>query len=53
MIEFMATVQGGVGPDVWEKELIINASDFMDAATYACHKAEEWGGQVTMLEQCD
>ena len=49
--DFLAFIIGGIGPDVWEKEVNINAADFMDAAEQAQAKADEWGGQVIILEQ--
>lgn len=52
-MEFLAQIQGGVGSDVWDKECFISAADFLDAAGLATAKAEEHGGQVTRLDQCD
>lgn len=52
-MQYMAQIQGGVGPDVWDKECFIDASDFADAAQQASAKADDLGGQVTLLEQCD
>jgi hypothetical protein len=34
-LKFTATLQGGIGPDVWDREIEINAADFMDAAQQA------------------
>ena len=51
--DFLALIVGGIGPDVWDKEANISAADFMDAAGQAQAKADEWGGQVVMLEQND
>jgi len=51
--DYLALIVGGIGPDVWDKEESINAADFMDAAGQAQAKADEWGGQVVMLEQND
>ncbi len=51
--DYLALIVGGEGPDVWDKEESINAADFMDAAGQAQAKADEWGGQVVMLEQND
>ncbi len=52
-MEFFARLQGGDGPDVWDKELFIDAADFIDAANQASARAEELRGQVTELSQCD
>lgn len=52
-MQFLAQIQGGIGHDVWDKECFIDAADFIDAAEQANHKAGEFGGQVTLLEQCD
>lgn len=52
-LQFLAQMQGGIGPDVWDKECFIDAADFIDAAEQANYKAGEFGGQVTLLEQCD
>lgn len=52
-MEFFARLQGGEGPDVWDKELFIDAADFIDAAGQANARAEELRGQVTELSQCD
>ena len=51
--DYLALIVGGIGPDVWDKEVNIDAADFMDAAEQAQAKADEWGGQVVMLEQND
>jgi hypothetical protein len=51
--DYLALIVGGNGPDVWDKEANISAADFMDAAGQAQAKADEWGGQVVMLEQND
>lgn len=52
-MQFLAHIQGGIGPDVWDKECFIDGADFLDAAHLASAKAEELGGQVTRLDQCD
>lgn len=48
--EWLALIQGGVGPDVWDKEVGIDAVDFLDAANQASGKAEYYGGYVASLE---
>ena len=52
-MKYMAQIQGGIGPDVWDHDTFIDASDFMDAAQQASARADEMGGQVTFLDQCD
>lgn len=49
--KFSATIQGGFGEDVWDREIEISAVDFMDAAKQATGKAEELGGWVVRVEQ--
>ena len=50
---YLALIQGGIGPDVWDKEMQISAVDFRDAANQATARAEELGGQVVELNQND
>ena len=52
-MQYMAQIQGGVGPDVWDRDVFIYAADFMDAAQQASARADDMGGQVTFLDQCD
>jgi hypothetical protein len=49
--DFHALIIGGIGPDVWDKEIVFTAADFMDAAGIAQSKADELYGQVASLEQ--
>ena len=50
-MEFLAIIQGGIGPDEWEEELKIEfADDFMDAAVQAQGYAEEMNGFVYSIE---
>ena len=51
--EYLAEIQGGIGPEVWDKGIDISASSFMDAAVQAYSKAQELGGVVTSLSQTD
>ena len=51
--KYLAEIQGGTGPEVWDKEIDISASSFMDAAVQAYSKAQELGGFVTSLFQAD
>ena len=50
---YLALIQGGIGPDVWDKEMQISGVDFRDAANQATARAEELGGQVVELNQND
>lgn len=50
-MNYLALIQGGEGPDVWDKELKISAADFRDAANQAIGEAEELHGHVMTLEQ--
>ena len=50
---YFALIQGGIGPDVWDEEFEISAIDFRDASNQAIAKAEEFGGQVVLLEQSE
>ena len=52
-MQFLAQMQGKIGLDVWDKEVFIDAADFMDAAQQAAAGAAELDGQVTNLTQCD
>lgn len=47
---YLALLQGGIGPDAWDKEFQISAVDFMDAAKQAQARAEEYNGYVASLE---
>ncbi len=50
---YNALLQGGIGPDVWDKDLQISAVDMKDALNQATGTAEEMGGHVVLLEQVD
>ena len=50
---YNALLQGGIGPDVWDKELQISAVDMKDALNQATATAEEMSGHVVLLEQVD
>jgi hypothetical protein len=51
--KYLALIQGGIGPDVWDKEKEIFAADFIDAANQSTALAQELGGQVVSLDQND
>lgn len=48
-MNYLAFIIGGEGPDVWDKEILISATDISDAAKQAQAKAEELGGEVVQL----
>jgi hypothetical protein len=50
MMKFLAMIQGGIGPDAWDREREINSVDFMDAAQQAQNYAEEHDGHVVSLD---
>lgn len=50
---YEAVIAGGIGPDVWDKEIMISAVDFRDAANQAIAAAESAGGVVILVEQAD
>lgn len=50
---YLALIQGGEGPDVWDKEKQISAVDFADASGQAVDLAERLGGHVVELSQND
>ena len=51
--EYCALICGGIGPDVWDIEIIIKAANFMEAAGLAQGKADEMGGQIVELQQVE
>lgn len=51
--DYVALIEGGIGPDVWDKELTCAADNILDAARYFHGKAEEIGGAVISIEQYD
>ena len=44
---------GGLGPDVWDKEIIFESDNFLTAAEFAQGVADEMRGQVVSLEQSE
>lgn len=50
-MKFIAIIVGGIGPDVWDRDVEIDAVDFADAAQQAQGKAEEMGGRVLTMEE--
>ena len=52
-MKYLGMITGGLGPDVWDHEIEIDAADFKDASEQAIAQAEERGGQVVYLEQND
>jgi len=52
-MKYLAMIAGGLGPDVWDRELNIEAADWNDANQQAVAQADEQGGQVVSLDQSD
>ena len=52
-MKYLVVMQGGEGPDVWDKEKIVDAANFCDAAGMADGLAAERGGHVVELALCD
>ena len=50
-MKYLGMIAGGLGPDVWDREIEIDADDFKDAAEQAIAKAKDAGGEVIFLEQ--
>lgn len=50
-MKYIAMIAGGLGPDVWDREIEIEAADFKDASEQAIAHAKGSGGEVTCLEQ--
>lgn len=51
--KWSALIQGGIGPDVWDKEFAFIAADLRDAASLAESEAETLGGHVVELVRND
>lgn|GEM_PF-4172611 len=51
--DYMATIAGGCGPDVWDTEMTCSAKSMREAAEYFCHWAEERDADVLSIEQMD
>jgi hypothetical protein len=50
-MKFSAMIVGGLGDDVWDEDIVIDAVDFKDAAEQAKGRAEVRGGRVYVLEE--
>lgn len=50
-MKYQAMIVGGIGDDVWDEDLEIDAADFEDAAEQANGKADSRGGRVYLLEE--
>jgi len=50
-LKFIALVSGGEGPDVWDKELCMDACDILDAMNQAIHWTKHKGGTVMSVVQ--
>ena len=49
--EYDVMIQGGVGPDVWDREIVVTEVDIVDAAKAAKGRADDMGGYVVSLQQ--
>lgn len=49
--KYLVLITGGLGPDVWDKEIEIEAEDIMEAALMAVAGAREINGWVVCIEQ--
>lgn len=52
-MKFAVFFGGGLGPDVWDKEIEVTAADFDDACIQGRIKAEDAGGYVFSITQLD
>jgi hypothetical protein len=50
---YVVSYGGGIGPDVWDKEMTISAVDINDAISQASSRMEECCGWVFMVYQED
>lgn len=50
-IDYLVCFGGGIGEDVWDREITVFATDFEDAAKQAKGTAEESGGVVFSIVQ--
>ena len=44
-------IQGGMGPDVWDREIVVTEADIVDAARAAKARADEMGGHAVSVQQ--
>lgn len=47
---YLACIQGGLGDEVWDREVSLSAVNFHDAIKQALARAEELGGEVIAVE---
>lgn len=52
-MKYLVSYGGGIGPDVWDKDMTIDAVDIEDAAKQACARMEECSGWIFMISQED
>ena len=52
-MDFLVQYGGGIGPDVWDEEIIISAVDIRDALNQAEAICEEFNGIVFSIDQSD
>lgn len=50
---YTALIQGGIGPDVWDREVQVSAVDLLDAAKQMAGRAQEMHGWLVSVEQND
>jgi hypothetical protein len=50
---YLVSFGGGIGPDVWDKEMQLSAVDIADAVSQAQGRMEECGGWIFMVSQED
>lgn len=48
---YIVVITGGTGPDIWDKEVEVEAEDIGKAAALAMSQAEEFNGWVVLIEQ--
>jgi hypothetical protein len=50
---YVAMIVGGEGPNVWDKEIVLRATDIEDALSQVQIENEKYGGWITSIEQDD
>ena len=51
--KYNVLIVGGIGPDVWDKEEVIEATDIFEAASIMKEKIKGNDGWVVSIEQQD
>lgn len=52
-MKYLALLAGGIGPDVWDKEIEVDDDDITGALCQCVGRAEEMGGGVFSINQND